>query len=68
MKTVIGICLFLFTALPVRAQYDAHGGWVELQGKKTGFFHTEQIEGVGWRVTPDGNVGQPAALCRLPWV
>ena len=37
------------------AQYDAYGGWLKLQGKKTGFFHTEQIGGRWWLVTPEGN-------------
>jgi hypothetical protein len=50
MKSVMGICLFLFIALPVQAQYDAYGGWLELRGKKTGFFHTEKIEGVGGKL------------------
>lgn len=37
------------------AQYDSYGGWTKLQGKKTGFFHTEQIKGRWWLVTPEGN-------------
>lgn len=38
------------------ADYDMHGGWMKLQGQKTGFFHTEQIAGRWWLVTPEGNV------------
>lgn len=35
--------------------YDRYGGWNKLQGKKTGFFHVEEIKGRFWFVTPDGN-------------
>lgn len=35
--------------------YDAFGGWKRLQGKKTGFFHTEKIGGKWWLVSPEGN-------------
>ena len=38
------------------ADYDTYGGWTKLPGRKTGFFHTEQIEGRWWLVTPEGNV------------
>jgi hypothetical protein len=34
---------------------DAYGGWTKLKGEKTGFFHTQQMEGRWWLVTPDGN-------------
>ena len=37
------------------ATYDSYGGWLELKGKKTGFFHTEQIQGRWWLVSPEGN-------------
>ena len=37
------------------AVYDSYGGWLELKGKKTGFFHTEQIQGRWWLVSPEGN-------------
>jgi hypothetical protein len=42
--------------VPVRAQYDTYGGWLRLKGHKTGFFHTEQVGGRWWLVTPEGNV------------
>ncbi len=50
--------LLIFALIPAcgRAQYDAYGGWTKLQGKKTGFFHTEVIGGRWWLVTPEGNV------------
>ncbi len=37
------------------ADFDPYGGWLKLKGKKTGFFHTEKIDGRWWLVTPDGN-------------
>ena len=37
-------------------QYDKYGGWSRLKGTKTGFFHTQQIKGRWWLVTPEGNV------------
>ena len=36
--------------------YDIYGGWKRLEGKKTGFFHTEKISGKWWIVSPEGNV------------
>jgi hypothetical protein len=35
--------------------YDIYGGWKSVQGKKTGFFHTEKISGKWWIVSPEGN-------------
>ena len=51
-------CLLLagLTVVPAGAQYDTYGGWLKLKGKKTGFFHVEQLDGRWWLVTPDGNV------------
>jgi len=31
------------------------GGWPRLTGAKTGFFHTQKIDGRWWLITPDGN-------------
>jgi hypothetical protein len=36
--------------------YDRFGGWQHLAGTKTGYFHTQEIDGRWWLVTPDGNV------------
>jgi hypothetical protein len=35
--------------------YDTYGGWLKLKGEKTGYFHTQQINGRWWLVTPEGN-------------
>lgn len=37
------------------AQFDQYGGWREIKGKATGFFHVEQIDGKWWFITPEGN-------------
>lgn len=37
------------------ADYDTYGGWTKLQGRKTGYFHTERIGGRWWLVSPEGN-------------
>jgi len=57
MRISAAFCLLLFAlvAAPAQAQYDTYGGWTKLKGKKTGFFHTEQIGGRWWLVTPEGN-------------
>ena len=39
----------------LETEYDVYGGWKKLQGKKTGFFHTEKIAGKWWIVSPEGN-------------
>lgn len=59
MTTVIRLAvlsLLMGIAPLARAQYDAHGGWLKLEGRKTGFFHTEQLGGRWWLVTPEGHV------------
>ena len=55
MKKVACLLLLGIIAVPAWAQYDAYGGWLKLKGRKTGFFHTEQIGGRWWLVTPEGN-------------
>jgi hypothetical protein len=46
----------LYGSAAMAADYDTYGGWTKLHGRKTGFFHTEQIDGRWWLVTPEGNV------------
>ena len=48
-----------------KAKLDQYGGWVGLQGEKTGFFHLEEIGGRNWFVTPEGNVFFPVAMSHL---
>ena len=36
--------------------FDRYGGWEKLKGEANGFFHSENINGQWWLVTPEGNV------------
>jgi len=36
--------------------YDEYGGFLLLQGRKTGFFHVKIIDGKHWLVDPEGNL------------
>jgi hypothetical protein len=47
--------LFLSTATAVAGTgFDSFGGFKGLRGKRTGWFHVEQIEGRWYFVTPEG--------------
>jgi hypothetical protein len=37
------------------AELDSYGGFTDIKGEKTGFFHSEKIDGRWWLVTPEGN-------------
>ncbi len=49
------LILALAVSVGAGAQRDEFGGWKEVRGQVTGFFHAEQIDGVWWLVTPEGN-------------
>lgn len=60
MRTVIFTtiaCLLLAMDGPsaTEAELDAYGGFTDIQGEKTGFFHTQKIDGRWWLVTPEGH-------------
>jgi len=57
MKLRIALALLVLAcgANPESAGYDRFGGWLKLAGTRTGFFHTQLIDGRWWLVTPDGN-------------
>src|ERR1039457_2324259 len=65
MKKAAWFLLLGVIAVPAVAQYDAYGGWLKLQGRKTGFFHTEQIAGRWWLVSPEGNVFFSKGVCSV---
>ena len=44
---------------------DKYGGFKGIQGKSTGFFHIEEIDGRNWFVTPEGNAFFAVALSHL---
>ena len=37
------------------AELDAYGGFIDIVGERTGFFHTQEIDGRWWLVTPEGH-------------
>ena len=47
------------------AELDKYGGWTGIKGKKTGFFHTQKINGRNWSVTPEGNAFFAVALSHM---
>lgn len=50
------LIIFLIMSNSTFAQNtDPYGGFLDIKGKKTGFFHTEQINNRWWLVTPEGN-------------
>ena len=58
----------LLSSIPFPAQtaeVDSYGGWTLVQGTKTGFFHTEKIDGRWWLVTPDGNAFFSKGVCHI---
>ena len=57
MKRTIKILLSLLTGITLTAAdgRDLFGGWRSVHGQATGFFHPQQVDGVWWLVTPDGN-------------
>lgn len=61
----LGLFLFSFFSAVVLAdegQFDIYGGWKGLKGEETGWFHTEQINGRWWIITPKGNVFWSAGM------
>tara|TARA_B100001123_G_scaffold437346_2_gene569328 strand:+ start:175 stop:600 length:426 start_codon:yes stop_codon:yes gene_type:complete len=59
MKTnvlILSLVLLLnFEGLANGNKLDAYGGFKNVFGKKTGFFHTEKIDGRWWLITPEGH-------------
>ena len=47
------------------AELDQYGGTTAIKGNATGFFHTEEIQGRHWFITPDGNAFFGVALSHL---
>ncbi len=57
LTTTILSCLLgsLISSPAQAAELDTYGGFTDIKGEKTGFFHTEKIENRWWLVTPEGN-------------
>lgn len=54
-KIIVLVFSVLLIPISIWAQYDNYGGWMKLQGMKTGFFHVELINSRFWLVSPEGN-------------
>ena len=71
MRHLLAVILFagLLAGLASSAvnEYDAYGGLLKLKGKKTGFFHVEQIRGRWWLVTPEGNAFFSKGVCNVSY-
>jgi hypothetical protein len=52
---ILGALLASFVHTLPAAELDAYGGFTDIVGKRTGFFHTQQIAGRWWLVTPEGH-------------
>ena len=53
--TILGLLCGTFANPTLGDDLDAYGGFTDVVGKKTGFFHTEKIDNRWWLVTPDGH-------------
>jgi hypothetical protein len=51
----LNMLLELFLCLSIATgENNTYGGWKDVQGEKTGFFHTQEINGTYWLIDPDG--------------
>lgn len=54
--TVLALLTFIVSSISASAQeLDTYGGFTDIEGKKTGFFHTQKIDDRWWLVTPEGH-------------
>ncbi|HBE71306.1 MAG TPA: hypothetical protein DDW52_24430 [Planctomycetaceae bacterium] len=55
-STVLALLISIVISHSASAQeLDTYGGFTDIKGKKTGFFHTQMIAGRWWLVTPEGH-------------
>ena len=52
---VLGFFLLLLPGTTHGQQLDRYGGFLDIKGERTGFFHTERMSDRWWLVTPDGH-------------
>lgn len=52
----LGLLLSSVGAVAGAQKFCKYGGWTAMKAKATGFFRTEQIDGVWWFVDPDGHL------------
>lgn len=48
--------------------YDRYGGWTGLKGRKTGYFHVQEIGGRWWWITPEGHAFFSKGVCHVSYV
>lgn len=54
--TVLALLISMVISLSAIAQeLDAYGGFADIKGEETGFFHTQRIDDRWWLVTPKGH-------------
>lgn len=54
--TVLAWLISIVIGLSASAQeLDTYGGFTDIKGEKTGFFHTQKIDKRWWLVTPEGH-------------
>jgi hypothetical protein len=53
--TCLSTLCSLFASTTLSSELDAYGGLTEIVGERTGFFHTQKIDGRWWLVTPEGH-------------
>ena len=54
-SAVLSFILLVSAGTTLGQQLDQYGGFLDIKGKRTGFFHTERINDRWWMVTPDGH-------------
>ena len=51
----LGLILVLLPAIAHAQELDPYGGFLDIKGTRTGYFHTERLNDRWWLVTPDGH-------------
>ena len=54
-SAVLSFMLLVSAGTPLGQQLDQYGGFLDIKGRRTGFFHPERINDRWWLVTPDGH-------------
>ena len=54
-SALLGLSLLVLPAATHAQQLDQYGGFHDVKGRRTGFFHTERINDRWWLITPDGH-------------
>ena len=55
MKHLFCLLLLIAGTSAHAEDLDGYGGFTDIKGEKTGFFHTQKIDDRWWLVTPDGH-------------